>query len=312
MRFSERPARLAQEHRDPFGGLWSEPGDDLMQVETLEQLHDVVEAAAVVHPEIVELHGVRRAQAGGHLRFALEAPHELFLAPPRPRVVANEFDGRRASQKPVLAQPHLAHSPRAQGRHEPVAANREPFVQQLVVDLEQRAPAHEDGTLENRRAARERFPATRRLSSRRMDSGDTPSITLPSCRACRRTKTSTRTGMSSRRSASAGTAMLVPGEEAKQRTQAPALPFVGEVASGGGDHPHVGRRRLAAGARRLAILQLLMKLELERRRKLERRRQETTCHPKRAPACSTAGNPRVERATSNQPGADSGCAARGS
>ena len=80
VRFSERPARLAQEHDDPLGGLRSEPGDDLLQVETLEQLHDVVEAAAVVHAEIVELHGVRRAQAGRHLRFALEAPHQLLVA----------------------------------------------------------------------------------------------------------------------------------------------------------------------------------------------------------------------------------------
>ena len=102
MRFGERPARLAQEHRDPLGGLRSEPGDDLVQVETLEQLHDVVEAAAVVHAEIVELHGVRRAQAGGHLRFALEAPHELFLRQTGPRVVANELHGRGTSQEPVL------------------------------------------------------------------------------------------------------------------------------------------------------------------------------------------------------------------
>ena len=50
----------------------------LVQVESLEQLHDVVEAAAVVHAEIVQLHGVRRAQPGSHLRFALEAPHELL------------------------------------------------------------------------------------------------------------------------------------------------------------------------------------------------------------------------------------------
>ena len=63
---------------DPLGRLRAEARDDAVQVESVEQLHDVVEAAAVVHAEVVQLHRVRRPQTGSHLRFALETPHELL------------------------------------------------------------------------------------------------------------------------------------------------------------------------------------------------------------------------------------------
>ena len=84
VRLGERTARLAQEHDDPLGGLRSEALHHAVQVQAFEQLHDVVEVAAVGHAEIVELHRMRRAQAGGDLRLALESPHELLTCRARP------------------------------------------------------------------------------------------------------------------------------------------------------------------------------------------------------------------------------------
>ena len=158
--------------------------------------------------------------------------------------------------------------PEPKGRHEPVAANREPFVQQLVIDLEQRAPAHEDCTLENRpQLANVSRPHVRLESPHGLGRYTIDHLAkLPSVPADEDVD-QYRNVLASVHERGHGD--LVSGEEPKQGTQAPALPFMGKVASGGGDHPHVGHRRLAAGARSLAILQLLMKLELDRRRKLE-------------------------------------------
>ena len=74
---------------------------------------------------------------------------------------------------------------------------------------------------------------------------------------------STSAGMSSRRSTSAGTAIWFLASRRRSGLQAPALRFVRQVARGGGDDPHVRHRRVAAGARTLVILELLMKRELE-------------------------------------------------
>ena len=56
VRLGERSARLAQEHDHALGRLRAEVRHDALQVEAVEQLHDVVEAAAVVDAKIVELH----------------------------------------------------------------------------------------------------------------------------------------------------------------------------------------------------------------------------------------------------------------
>ena len=125
VRFGERSARLAQEHDHALGRLRPEAVHDVLQIETLQQLHDVVEAAAVVDAEVVELHRMRRAQTGGDLRFALEAAHQLFARRAGRRFLSNQLHRRGTGQEPVLGQPDFAHAAGAQGRDQAVAADCE-------------------------------------------------------------------------------------------------------------------------------------------------------------------------------------------
>ena len=53
-------------------GTGTEAPHERVGVESVEQLHHVVERAVVGDAEIEELHGVRRAEAGDDLRLALE------------------------------------------------------------------------------------------------------------------------------------------------------------------------------------------------------------------------------------------------
>ena len=149
MRLSERPARLAQEHDDTLGGLRAEPGDDAVQIESVEKLHDVVEAAAVIHAEVVQLHGVRRPQTRSHVRFTLETPDELLSCGARRNVVTNELHGRGTREQPVPGQPDFAHPARAEERDQAIAAHGDAFVEQLLVDLEDRAPGEKHRTLQH-------------------------------------------------------------------------------------------------------------------------------------------------------------------
>ena len=113
--------------------------------------------------------------------------------------------GRARSR--CFAEPHLAHAAGAQRRHQPVAADRQPFVEQLVVDLEHRAPHTRTARSRTVRSSR-MFPGHVYASSRRIDSGD-DAVDRP-CRAAGRAgaRSGRRdAGMSSRRSASAGTAI---------------------------------------------------------------------------------------------------------
>ena len=59
MRLGERAARLAQQHDHPLGDLRPETIHENLEIEALEQLHDVVEAAGFIHAKVVQLHGVR-------------------------------------------------------------------------------------------------------------------------------------------------------------------------------------------------------------------------------------------------------------
>jgi hypothetical protein len=61
VRLGERATYLAQEHGDALGRLRSETLHHAVQVQTLQQFHDVIEVSGVVHPEIVKLHRMRRA-----------------------------------------------------------------------------------------------------------------------------------------------------------------------------------------------------------------------------------------------------------
>ena len=115
-----------------------------------EKLHDVVEAAAVVHAEIVQLHGVRRPQPGSHLRFALETPYELLARCAGRNVVANELHSRRTDEESVLGEPDLAHPARTKRRDQAIAAHGQGFVQLLLVDFEDGALAEEDCTFQHR------------------------------------------------------------------------------------------------------------------------------------------------------------------
>ena len=56
----ERMAHLAEQVDHPFRRQRSVPPHERLQVEAVQQLHDVIEAAIVSDAEVEELHGVRR------------------------------------------------------------------------------------------------------------------------------------------------------------------------------------------------------------------------------------------------------------
>src|SRR5687768_11519560 len=103
----ERPARLTQEHDYALGWLGTETSDDVVQIESIQELHHVVEATGLVDAEIVELHGMRRPQSRGHLCFALEPSNQLLARRSRRDVVTNELYRRRTDEKPVPCEPDL-------------------------------------------------------------------------------------------------------------------------------------------------------------------------------------------------------------
>src|SRR5438093_12474385 len=56
MRLGERSTRLPQKHDHAIRDLRSEALHDLMEGETLQQLHDVFESTGVIYAIVVELH----------------------------------------------------------------------------------------------------------------------------------------------------------------------------------------------------------------------------------------------------------------
>ena len=188
MRLGERTTRLTQEHDDALGWLRSEAFHHAVQVQTFKQLHDVIEVSAVGDSEIVKLHRMRRAQTGGYLRLALESPHELFACRAQLAALSNQLHGRRTHQEPVLGTPDLAHAAGAQWFHETVAADREPFVEELLVDLQHRAFREDESRARARSAARGCCPATRTAAAGPSTPATRRSTILLICRACFRTK----------------------------------------------------------------------------------------------------------------------------
>ena len=84
-----------------------------------------------------------------------------------------------------FAQPDLPHPTRTKPRDQAIAADGHGFVQLVLIDLEDRASAEENRAFQHRFSVRGCFRARCIASSRRIESGDTPSITFPSRRACR-------------------------------------------------------------------------------------------------------------------------------
>ena len=106
--------------------------DQGLEVETVEQLHHVVQPAVFGDTEVVELHRVRRRERGGGARLALEAHHEKLGITRRSsrRLLADELDRRRPDQQPVArarlrpSRPHRS-APRA-GTAPARSADQEP------------------------------------------------------------------------------------------------------------------------------------------------------------------------------------------
>ena len=61
---SESEWHICREHiEDPFGRYRAEAPDESVGVETVEQLHHVIERAVVGDAEVEQRHGVRRSEA---------------------------------------------------------------------------------------------------------------------------------------------------------------------------------------------------------------------------------------------------------
>src|SRR4029453_9598470 len=89
------------------------------------------------------------AQRGGSLRLAFESTDDLCSRRAHGCALANQLHGRRTDQETMLRTPDPAHPAAAQWFHEPVAAHREPFVEQLLVNFKNRALREDDRALEH-------------------------------------------------------------------------------------------------------------------------------------------------------------------
>src|SRR5262249_6507992 len=80
--------------------------------DSVEELHHVVEGAALRDAEIVEPNRMCRLEARRHLRFALEAAQRNVVEPLRAavRLTADELYGRRTREELMTRAPHFAHS----------------------------------------------------------------------------------------------------------------------------------------------------------------------------------------------------------
>ena len=68
---------LPQEVDGPFRRHRSVPLHQCLEVEAVQQLHHVVEAAIVGDAKVEELHGMRRRETGGELRLVLESAYRV-------------------------------------------------------------------------------------------------------------------------------------------------------------------------------------------------------------------------------------------
>jgi hypothetical protein len=102
-------AGLDQDIDGPLGRQRAELGDERLEVEAFEQLHDVIERAVFRRAEVIDVHGVRRAQGGGRLRLPLEAFDEL--APVASEGVrTDQLDRGGARQQSVTRSPDFTHA----------------------------------------------------------------------------------------------------------------------------------------------------------------------------------------------------------
>src|SRR6185295_12409451 len=132
-----RPADLAQDTYHPRRGLRAERLDQGLQVYAVEQLHHVIEDAVFGDAEVVQLHGVGRAQQ--RRRFGLLFESALNQG----RVLAgfaaqhfrlDELDRGVASQHAVARSPHLPHAALTEHREQPVTPHF-PFLADLLAKL---------------------------------------------------------------------------------------------------------------------------------------------------------------------------------
>lgn len=96
-----------------------------LEVEPLEQLHDVVEDTFRRHAEVVQSDRVRRVQRGRGLCLALEAADQggcLDRGLEAEQLGTDQLDRHRTRQHQVARPPDLAHSAVVQLLHELVAA----------------------------------------------------------------------------------------------------------------------------------------------------------------------------------------------
>jgi hypothetical protein len=102
-----------------------EAADHRVGIESVEQLHHVIERAVVGHAEVEQRDGMRRSQLGDQLRFAFEPP-PLVVGDGADGIAghrrSNQLDGSRPCQQPMVGLPHFAHAAGAQALHQAVAA----------------------------------------------------------------------------------------------------------------------------------------------------------------------------------------------
>ena len=109
VRLGQGLAHLAEEVNGAIGPERPVTLDERVHVQAVEQLHDVVERPVGRNAEIVQLDRVRRTQQRRRVRFPLEPlPKRLTIA--RHHVRADQLDGRRTREHPVLRPPNLPHA----------------------------------------------------------------------------------------------------------------------------------------------------------------------------------------------------------
>src|SRR5262245_43065169 len=125
VRFAQRVAHLPQDVNSPFGRHWTEAIDQRLQVESVEQLHHVIERTVCRYTEIVQLDRVRRAERCGGLRLALEArPQQMVTLGARAAqgFRTHQLDRRWARQQAMSGQPDLSHAALIEPLHQLIAA----------------------------------------------------------------------------------------------------------------------------------------------------------------------------------------------
>ena len=76
VRVLQRGADLAQDVDDSLRRQRPVLPDQRIEIDSVQQLHHVVQPAIVSGAEVVELHCVGRLERGGRASFALEAPEQ--------------------------------------------------------------------------------------------------------------------------------------------------------------------------------------------------------------------------------------------